>query len=119
MNFRVRLQSVLWLNALCALAVGIGVQGFRLHGRSGDFRKKAMMYAAIGNLELQNLATCRAAENHQDPQFRASYADEFHRLAEKSALRVEYYEFMKQKYLRAATRAWERIAPDPPEPEQD
>jgi hypothetical protein len=115
-NFRLSVRHAFRLIFLCAIALGVAVHGIRLHGLSEHYRKKSLMYHAIAKLEMQNLATSRAAENDPDPEFRASYSHIFRKAAADCIARAEYFTLMEKKYARASVCVWEAVAPDPPEP---
>ena len=83
---------------LLAIALASGIYGTRLIKLSGNYRKKALSYAAIANLETQNVATAQAAVNHPDPVFRARYARVLRKVAENCAVRIEHFKSMERKY---------------------
>ncbi len=115
-NMRFSVRALLWLILFCAIALASGIYGTRLIKLSGNYRKKALSYAAIANLETQNVATAQAAVNHPDPVFRARYARVLRKVAENCAVRIEHFKSMERKYSRAAVHVWETVSPDPPEP---
>jgi hypothetical protein len=115
-KFRLRLKSVQWMIAFCALAIFLGLEARGLVRLSAEYRKKAQLFAEMEALQLQIVAQHRSAENRDWAGYESEIRRNLREYIENAALQAEYCKSLKDKYSRAAARPWERVIPDPPQP---
>ena len=96
---RVRFTVRCMMVAVAVVAVVFG--GVHLRQRANLYREKARQHAQMESI----IAAVYALSIPPDPQ-----------LAPLNAARHTYHAAMRAKYDRAASRPWEYVPPDPPEP---
>jgi hypothetical protein len=115
-KIRLRLKTIQWTIAFCAVVMFLGLESYRLISLAGEYRKKAQLYATLEGIQLQIKAQSSLSENSPWPFHQSEIRREFHEYVENAVLQAEYFKSMKEKYSRATARPWERVLPDPPQP---
>jgi hypothetical protein len=106
---RPRMTTRRWMIATAFAAILIGVSPLRQ--RSVRYRQEAMRHALLAIESTENAEISRAAglEHPEITRLMERHAAQWERIA-------VWHADLAEKYNRAASRPWETLPPDPPEP---